>query len=127
MPRRSLAERVSFSVVASSYQFDVLVASSEGFMAEERLAANLVVESISAVGCAWVEEDFAVTSPSSLRLRLTLCPASSSEVVYPDESDSSIGGGVAGRLRMDDLFVRFLNKEGAAAMAEDAETVSAIV
>lgn len=93
-------------------------------MAEERSAEKLVVDSTPGVDAGRAEEELAATSPSALRHRLTLRPESSSEEVYPEDSESTAGGGVAGRLRMEDLAVRFLNREGAVvAAAEDAMSV----
>lgn len=93
-PRRFLDERAS--VAFSSYQLLCFVASLTLLIVALR-SAVYTVEVRSEAEVALVLED-AVMTPVFFFLRLTLCPASSSEEEFAEESLSfSAGGAVAGR------------------------------
>lgn len=102
-PRRDLAERLC-EVPLSSYQFEALVASSEGWD-----MVGAVEGACDSRGRSVATAEDAFTAPFCLR-RLIRWPCSFSEDVKP-ESESEAGGGVAGRFRkLDFPFAgRFLN------------------
>ena len=51
LPNRAVAGKTLLDLLSdSSYQLEVLVASLEGLMAEERSAENLVIDSTPAAG-----------------------------------------------------------------------------
>ena len=92
----------------SSYQFEVLVASSLLVVMGAGAADDVVPASLVAFGL--VEVEVAVT-PAFFRRRFIVRPSSSSEDVKP-ESESEAGGGVASRfLTLDFPFaMRFLKE-----------------
>jgi hypothetical protein len=83
----------------------------------ELRSAVYTVEVRSEAEVAMVLED-AVMAPVFFFLRLTLCPPTSSEEEYVEESVSSpAGGGVAGGFLNFDLAERFLKTTGSAAVS----------
>jgi hypothetical protein len=101
-PRRFLDERAS--VAFSSYQLLCFVASLTLLIVALR-SAVYTVEVSSALEVALVFE-VAVITPVFFFLRLTLCPASSSEEEYAEESASSpAGGGTFPEIRFDRTFL----------------------
>ena len=87
-----------------------------------REATNVGAE-MSVVEGAWVLEEVVIVPVFFLR-RFISCPLSSSEELESEEA----GGGVAARLRILDLPVRFLNREtGGRDVTTSGEVVEAIL
>ena len=109
----AMATAASADLEASSYQFDVRVASSFAVIFKLRSAEYLLNLLRS---CAALVLVLAVLTPAVFR-RFTRTPASSSVKSEPSEASESSCGGVAGRLRMLVAFAPRFLKIGAATSA----------
>ena len=109
----AVATAASADLEASSYQFDVRVASSFAVMLALRSATYLLDLLRS---CAAFVLVLVVFTPPVFR-RFTRAPVSSSVNSEPSEASESSGGGVVGRLRILDAFAPRFLKIGAATSA----------